>query len=223
MSDQDFILPSTTKIIASGRDGQHLYEQKLRVESAVTKEDPAEILDTSKALLETTYKTILKDLVETPDLTKDMNGLYKEVKTHISFNHDDDANKIIERLVNGIAHNVPELRNKYGALSHGKDGNYQSPIEMPEAEMVAHLVDGTVGFLLKKNRMLADPRYSQRIYYADYEEFNDFLDTSKDPVDFGISDSKEIPFSWVLFNCDPNAYKEYLLQFSNPDEEEDDK
>ena len=213
MSEAEFILPSTTNAIIHNSDSSHLFEQKQRVESAVVSEDPALVLDTSKALLETVYKTILNDILSEPDISGDMGSLYRDVKTHMVFNHDKFAREKLEHLIGNINHFVPELRNKFGAASHGKDGNFQNPIEMPEAEMITYLVDGVAGFLLKRNRILANPEYSQRIYYTDYEEFNDYLDTSNNPIDFGITGSEPIPHSLALFNCDPKAYQEYLIQF----------
>lgn len=220
MDDVEFILPSTSKAIVGSEEALHLLEQKQRVEYSVLMNDPALTLDTSKALLETTYKTILKDRGETFKTSDDMNLLYRTVKGILPFNRDDEAKSMLEKLTGTVAHWVPELRNKFGASSHGKDGRYVSPIEMPEAEMVAYLVDGVSGFLLRKNRLLANPEYSQRIYYMDHEEFNEYLDTSNEPVDLKISDSSPIPYSKILFDQEPEAYKEYLIQFLNQEEEE---
>ena len=221
MSDFEFTLLNTSKAIAGSEEMLHLFEQIKRVENSVAKNDPALTLDTSKALLETTYKTILKDIVENPNVSKGMIPLYNDVKANLRFNRDDKARDILETLIGAIAEGVPQLRNKFGASSHGKDGQYISPIEMPEAEMVAYLVDGVSGFLLRKSRLLANPENSQRIYYEDYEEFNDYLDTSYDPFDFKINNSTPIPHSKVLFICDREAYKEGLIQFNNEKEEEE--
>lgn len=223
MSNLEFILPSTSKAIVGSDGALHLLEQKQRVELSVAGNDPALMLDTSKALLETTYKTILNDRGETFDASDDMNILYKKVKNILTYNRDDEAKAMLEKLIGVIAHWVPQLRNKFGASSHGKDGYYLSPIEMPEAEMVVHLVDGMAGFLLIKNRMLANPENSQRIYYADHEEFNEYLDTSYDPVDLKIDGSTPVPYSRLLFDYDSEAYKEYLIQFIAQEEEEEEE
>jgi len=218
VSDFEFILPSTSKAIVGSEEAMHLLEQIRRVENSVAKNDSALTLDTSKALLETTYKTILEDRGENFNASDDMNLLYKTIKEILPFNHDDEAKGMLEKLTGTIAHWVPQLRNKFGASSHGKDGHYICPIEMPEAEMVAYLVDGVSGFLLRKNRILANPENSQRIYYADYEEFNEYLDTSNDPLDLKISDSTPIPYSLFLFDYDRQAYKEGLIQFLTKEE-----
>ena len=220
MSNFEFILPSTSKAIVGSKEAVHFFEQMQRVQDSVAKNDSALTLDASKALLETTYKTILNDSGESFDASDDMYLLYKTVKKILPFNRDDEAKIMLEPLVNTVAHWVPQLRNKFGASSHGKDSHYVSPIEMPEAEMVAYLVDGVSGFLLRKNRLLANPEYSQRIYYMDHEEFNDYLDTSYDPIDLKINNSSPIPYSKILFDQEPEAYKESLLQFLNREEEE---
>lgn len=218
MSDFEFILPSTSEAIVGREEALHLLEQMHRVKNSVANKDSALTLDTSKALLETTYKTILKDKGETFNASDDMNLLYKAVKEILPFNRDDDAKDMLEYLVNAVAHWVPRFRNKFGASSHGKDSHYLSPIEMPEAKMIVHLVDGVSGFLLRKSRLLANPEYSQRIYYEDYGEFNDYLDTSYDPIDLKISDSTPIAYSKALFDLDSDAYKELLIQFKEEEE-----
>lgn len=221
MSDFEFLLPSTSKSVVDSEEALHLIEQIQRVAFSVAKKDSALTLDTTKALLETTYKTILNDLGKSFDDFDDMYALYEIVKQALPFNRDDEANKILERLVGAIAHGVPKLRNKFGASSHGKDGYYLNPIEMPEAEMVVHLVDGVSGFLLKKSRMITNPENSQRIYYSEYEEFNEYLDTSNDPYDLKIDGSTPVPYSKFLFDYEPEAYKEFLIQFLTQKEEDE--
>ena len=99
MSDSEFILPSTSKAIVGSEEALHLLEQKQRVERSVLINDPALTLDTSKALLETTYKTILKDRGETFKTTDKMNLLYRKVKEILPFNRDDEAKSMLENLV----------------------------------------------------------------------------------------------------------------------------
>ena len=223
MGDIEFILPSISKIVANSEEALHLLEQKQRVENSILRNDPAVTLDASKALLETTLKTILKDRVVNPNLSQKMGALYKDVKDNLLLNRDAKARNIFEKLIGSIVHNVPELRNEFGVSSHGKDGHYTNPIEMPEAEMVAYLVDGVSGFLLKKNHLLANPEYSQRIYYEDYEEFNDYLDTSYNSVDLKINNSPPITYSRALFRLDRDAYTEYLIQFNDQKKEDEEE
>ena len=95
---------------------------------------------------------------------------------------------------------------------------------MPEAEMIAHFVDGMGGFLLRKHKELNDPELAQRIFYNDYSEFNDWLDTQNDPIVLPIERTKEIPFSFFLYRFDMDTYRAMLLQYiqtETEDSEED--
>lgn len=225
MSDQTFFLASSTRAIAGSENAIHLIEQKERVEQAVVAKDAALALDTAKAFLETIFKTILSDRVSNADLTQDLNPLYKCVKNALLLNRNSEANDILGKLTSSVVHNIAELRNKYGAASHGKDGHYQNPIEMPEAEMVAHLVDGVAGFILHKHKANGDPSLAVRIYYQDYPEFNEFWDNQNESYKFKLAEDRvlELLPSKLLFVSDPDAiaYREMLLQFLSS--EKDDK
>lgn len=218
MTDVAFILQSCTKAIAGEKETTYLLEQKSRLEQAVSSKDPGLTLDTSKALLESIFKTIISDRVAEPNLGQDLSPLYKNVRDVLALNQDAQASDILKRLTNSIVHNVGELRNKYGAASHGDDGCYENPIQMPEAEMIAHLVDGMGGFLYKKHKDLSDPELAQRIYYSDYSEFNDWLDSQNNPIKIPIEEAKEIPFSTFLFTYDVISYRAMLLQFNSTEE-----
>lgn len=88
MSDFEFILPSTSKSVIDNEEALHLIEQIQRVAFSVAKKDSALMLDTTKALLETTYKTILEDRGEFFNESDDMNLLYKMLKQILPFNRD---------------------------------------------------------------------------------------------------------------------------------------
>lgn len=221
MSGTAFILENCNKAIGGSEDANHLFEQKSRLEQAVSNNDPALTLDTAKSLLESIFKTILSDRVENPDLGQDINPLYRNVRDVMALNQNDEANEILKRLTNGIVHNVAELRNKYGAASHGDDGYYESPIEMPEAEMVAYLVDGMGGFLYRKHKHLNNPEVAQRIYYRDYEDFNDWIDSQYEPIKSPIEGAKEIIYSYFLFSFDVSTYRAMLLQHIDSESTDD--
>lgn len=213
MGDSAFIMQSCTRSIAGAEDAIHLLEQKSRLEQAVSSNDPALTLDTSKSLLESIFKTILTDREPDPKLNKDFSPLYADVRRVITLNSDAVANEILKRLTNAIVHNVGELRNKYGAASHGDDAYYENPIEMPEAEMIAHIVDGMGGFLFRKHKSLNDPEAAQRIFYSDYAFFNDWLDSQNDSIVIPVEGAKQIPFSIFLFTYDVETYRAMLLQY----------
>lgn len=222
MSDSEFILNSSTRAIADSEEAFHLIEQKERLEQAIVSKDPAVALDTAKAFLESMLKTILSDRVESPDLNQDMSQLYKSVRDVLPLNRDNDANDILKKLTNNIVHNVAKLRNDYGAASHGDDGYFENPIEMPEAEMVAHLVDGMTAFLYKKHKTDGNPTLSARIYYNEYPEYNDFLDGQWEGYSLPLSEKHEIdlPASKLIYIAEQDVYREMLLQYMSTEEED---
>lgn len=222
MSDQTFFLASSTRAIAGSENAVHLIEQKERVEQAVVAKDAALALDTAKAFLETIFKTILSDRDSEADLSQDFGPLYRSVKNILRLNRDKDANELIGRLISSIVHNIGELRNNYGAASHGDDGYYQNPIEMPEAEMVARIVDGVAGFIFHKHKAEDDPELAIRIHYQDYPVFNDFLNGQYDSYELNIDKDRPLVMlpSQVLFMLDYEVYREMLLQFKSTEKED---
>lgn len=220
MSGLDFRLDSSTRVIAGSQEAVHLLEQKQRVENAVMFKDPALTLDTSKAFLETTIKTVLKDRIETPALEKDMNALYKSLREEMALNCDQSARNMLDKLTAAVVNWTAQLRNKFGAASHGDDGYFDNPIEMPEAEMVARMVDSVSGFLLLKNKISKDPDMAQRIHYSDYPDFNDYLDLQHDDYTLPFDGVEPIPCSQFLFTYDEEGYREMLLQYLSSKKEE---
>lgn len=222
MSDSEFILFSSTKAIAGSSEAVHLLEQKERLEQAVVAKDSALALDMAKAFLESVFKTILSDLLDNPDLNQDMNALYRSVRDNLPLNHDAEAANILSRLTNSIVYNVNELRNRYGAASHGDDGYFENPIEITEAEMVAEVVDGMVGFLYRKHKNQGNPELAARIYYRDYPEFNDYLDGQYEGYSMILGQGKSLNLSpsMLLFSADESMYREMLLQYLSTEEED---
>lgn len=224
MSDPLFFLASSTRAIANADGAVHLIEQKERVEQAVVRGDAALALDTSKAFLETIFKTILSDRLPNCDLEQDLNPLFKCVKSTLQFNRDEAANTMLEKLTGSVVHNIGELRNKFGAASHGKDGYHENPIELADAELIARLVDGVAGFVFHKHKANLDPSSAVRIFYQDYPEFNDFWDSQYEGYIFQLDDTRKLEIlpSKLLFQADPDAlaYREMLLQYRSTEIED---
>ncbi|MCK9201297.1 MAG: abortive infection family protein [Gallionella sp.] len=225
MSDSEFFLSSSTRALAGSNDAIHLIEQKERVEQAVVSNDPALTLDTAKAFLESIFKTILSDRVTAPNLEQDLSPLYRSVRDVLPLNRDEAVNDILKKLTNSIVHSVAELRNNYGAASHGDDGYFENPIEMPEAEMVARVVDGMAGFLFLKHKAHGNPELAARIYYGEYPEFDDFLDNQWEGYELPLSTEHNIslPASKIIFLSDPSAYREMLLQYLSSENDDQDE
>ncbi|MEW8200744.1 MAG: abortive infection family protein [Candidatus Thiodiazotropha endolucinida] len=223
MSDSEFFLASSTRAIVGMDDAVHLLEQKERVEQSVVAKDAALTLDTAKSFLESVFKTILSDRIEGPNLEQDMSPLYRNVRDVLPLNRDADVANILKRLTNSVVHNVAELRNNYGAASHGDDGFYENPIDMVEAKMIAHFVDGMTGFLIQKHRETGDPELAARIYYNDHSEFNDYLDAQRDSYEIVMEEDRTITLtpSYLLFTADEDAYRELLVQYLTAKKEEE--
>lgn len=220
MAQREFILQNSTYALVDSQNAVHLIEQKKRLEQAVNNKDAPLILDTAKSLLESIFKTVLTDRVSEPDLGQDFRPLYKNVRAELTFNKDEMANLLIGNLGSAIVHNVSELRNKFGAASHGDDGYFETPIQMNDAEMIAHVVDGLAGFVYRKHKHLNAPESAQRIYLTDYPEFNSYLDGQYlgYKLELGESGGIDLPPSEIIFLTDRALYREMLMQFRSTEE-----
>lgn len=214
-------LMSLERAMAPSEEAVHLIEQKSRLESALAASDTALVLDTAKSLLESVLKTILADRVAGADLEQDMSPLYKAVRDVLPLNRNEKALSLLKNLTNTVVHNVAELRNKFGAASHGDDGYWENPIELPEAEMIAQMVDGVTAFLYRKHKQLGDPEQAARIFYQDYPEFNDFLDGQFEGYNLHLDEkhSFSLPASKLIFMTDEKAYREMLVQYMSSEAE----
>lgn len=222
MPDATTSLQSSTEALALSPEAVHLLEQKERIQQAITCSDPALVLDTSKAFLESIFKTILEDRVGSSEIPSDFTPLFKAVRDNLPMSSDTAVADRLQRMAGSIVHNVGELRNNFGAASHGNDGYYQCPVQMDEAQMVVHLVDGLAGFIFGKHKESNDPISATRIHYGDYPEFNSFWDEQYEGYELPLTSSERlvIPASEVLFNTDLNAYRAALLEFIASEEDE---
>ena len=222
MNERMFRLNLSTRVLAGTEEAIHLLEQKERLELAVQEKDAPLSIDLSKAFLEAIFKTILNDRVKDPRLEQDFPQLFRSIKDVLPFSQNQDISKKISNLAGTIVHIIPELRNSYGAASHGKDGYHQNPLNISEVEFFVSAVDGLAAFLYKKHKDSIDVSSSQRIHYDDHSEFNEWLDEQSNyeltlSTDFKIS----LKISQALFDQDPEAYREMLIQYSAPEDEED--
>lgn len=220
MAKREFTLQNLTYALADAQDAIHLNEQKERLEQAVINGDAPLTLDTAKTLLETIFKTVLTDRLGDPNLGHKFPPLYKKVREELKFNENEDANSLLGNLGSTIVHNVSELRNKFGAASHGDDGYFETPIQMNDAEMIAHVVDGLAGFIYGKHKHLSSPESAQRIYYSDYPTFNNYLDEQYPgyKLELGMKSGVDLSTSEIIFMSDETLYREMLIQFRATEE-----
>ncbi|WP_299257490.1 abortive infection family protein [uncultured Kushneria sp.] len=200
-------------------DATHLNEQKERLENALEIQDCSLVLDTSKSLLETVFKTILSDRLGNANLSQDMNPLYRNVRDCLQLNDNPDVNDKIKIITNSMVHNISELRNRYGAASHGDDGYYVSPITPTDASFVAGITDVFCSYLYRRHKESSDPNLSARIYYDDYEEFNDWLDGQFSS--FSLLSGGEVSYSRLMFEHDLKGYRASLLQYVSTEEDDE--
>lgn len=220
-----FRLSLSTRAIAETDTATHLIEQKERLESAIQDGDSSLSIDLSKAFLESIFKTIISDREEIPNLEKDFYPLFRDVKEHVVFSDNGDISEKISRLAGSIVNVTNELRNRYGAASHGDDGYHENPLKMAEVEFVLSSIDGLSAFLYKKHRETLEPDTHHRVQYDDYPEFNDWLDEQFDGFSMQLSEKINIQYtaSQMLFSQDPSSYREMLIQYTSTEEEDDDE
>ena len=223
MEQRDFSLQNTSFALSDAQDAVHLNEQKERLEQAIISEDAPLALDVAKSLLESIFKTVLSDRVAEPNLEQNFKPLYRNVRDELPFSENGSANDLLGNLGSAIVHNVSELRNRFGAASHGDDGYFETPIQMNDAEMVAHVVDGLAGFVYRKHKHFNDPESAQRIYYSDYPEFNSYLDGQYPSykIELGERGWIDLPPSEIVFITDRPLYREMLVQFRATEESDE--
>ncbi|MCD4748200.1 MAG: abortive infection family protein [Thermoanaerobaculales bacterium] len=222
MSDEIALLHSSSAALASSADAMHLIEQKERIQQALANEDPSLVLDTSKAFLESIFKTVLRDRDKDADLSADFTPLFRAVRQELPLSENEDVAGYIQKIAGSIVHNVGEMRNRYGAASHGDDGYHECPVQVNEVELVVQVVVGLAAFVFRRHKESNDPELASRIHYNDYPEFNDFLDTQYGGFELELSDKHHlsIPVSELLFRTDVSAYREMLLQYRSSEEED---
>lgn len=223
MVDSTFRFKRSTGAIAETETARHLIEQKERLESAIERRDPSLSIDLSKAFLESIFKTIISDREDNPSFKKEFFPLYKQVKEHISFSENEHISEKLSNLAGSIVNTTGELRNKYGAASHGDDGYHHSPLSIHDVEFVMSAVDGLAAFLYTRHRETLEPDIHHRIQYDDYPEFNDWLDGQFDGFYMQLSEKIKIDksASLILFEHDSTGYREMLIQYTSTEEDDD--
>jgi len=214
VSKEAIKLTQSTLAIAVSKEAVHLLEQKERLEDAAIKGDFPLCLDMSKAFLESIFKTILNDRVSEAELPNNFPRLFRSIRDNIQLNTDDDVNNKIYRLAGSIINVVNELRNDYGAASHGDDGYHESPIDEDCSNFIISSVDGLASLVYRKHKNSLIPYEVERFNYNDFQEFNDWADEQYEPYIIPI-DGTEVVYSAseVLFSKDIEAYKEMMVQY----------
>ncbi|WP_016956260.1 abortive infection family protein [Catenovulum agarivorans] len=222
MNENALRLPLSTRAIVGNEEAVHLIEQKERLESALLQNDAPLSLDLSKAFLETIFKTIINDRVAHANTNIEFGPLFRLVKGNLALSENGDINNLLGLLAGQIVNVTGQLRNRYGAASHGDDGYHTNPITMTEAEFIASSVDGLASCIYKKHKETLEPEVAYRLRYDDYPEFNDWLDEQFDGYNLPLGNGNIIQFtaSQMVFQHDIEGYREMLVQYSSTEEEE---
>ena len=196
----------------------HIERQVAALEKAVP-ENPGLAFDLAESLIGSTCITILKDRDDSPDNTQDLPRLLKEtlIKLQLVPDIHTENNELcngLRKTVGGlqtVIQGICEIRNREGFASHGKDG-YTQPLDEVQAQLIARAADAIINFLVKAHKSYNSQNPNRRLYYADYPDFNEFIDNYNPPIDIFNStyDASE-----VLFELDPLAYREILGEYLN--------
>lgn len=186
---------------------------------------PGIVFDYAKSLIETTCKTIFKENGKTADEAWSVQQLASftlKAVIRVPAGHPDPASATtrletaLKGLV-GVVHGLGELRNLDGELGHGKEAE-RVTLGSCHAEFAARAADAVVKFLVEahRNSQEADG-VSPAMSYYENPEFNDYTDELHKPVSIF---SGEYKASEILFQMDPQTYKDALEEFLvEPDDE----
>jgi hypothetical protein len=210
---------SGTREVVSEDDPPAMWVLVVELERAVNEDTPL-ISDASKALVESACKTILNDRGVKPENKWDFPKLFWKTIESLSLSQyieGKKAEKSLTSVMRGLQQAIQglsESRNLDGFMSHGPDG-YKIGFDKVQRVFAARAADAIVHFLFSAHRNY--PYYDQpygRLYYSDYEEFNEFVDEIHNSIEiFGM----RLKPSEVLFNADPDhqTYREALIDYKN--------
>lgn len=182
--------------------------------------NPNEVIECSKAIIETISKSILNSLEninyvepKRPDFQKLVNEvLDKHPFFELIKSEDIDGTKRIFKGFSTIVNAIGFLRNKNGFISHGGDTieEFTDPLI---SELIYNFSDAFGCFLLKIHKK-ASASIKRRLIYYEHEEFNEWYDERLEPVSIG---KMSYPASEALFKLDIETYKGDLIEFENKD------
>ena len=198
------LLPAKIAALAT-----HYHEQIERLDRAINADDPAQCLDCSKTLIETTYKTILTDLGITFSKNENLPGLFQKVVANIKINNFQYTEKIVD-IFSLASSLIGSARNNDGASSHGHDGFYMHKVKNTEARLVARIAVALSYSLLEIHHISKKASRSKQLKFSDNPKFNDYLDSVSNNIEVaGVI----LSASEALFALDQTAYKEKLIEY----------
>jgi hypothetical protein len=201
-------------------------ERAIREIEANIAKDPGVVFDHAKSLIETTCKTIFKELGKVPDENWKLGqlaGFTLNAVNRIPDGHPEpeEAKKRLETALKGlvaVVHGLGEIRNLEGEIGHGQEAG-RVTLSPCHAEFAARAADTVIKFLVEVYRSgQAADREEFKIAYVANPDFNEYVDELFPPVRIFQSVYKT---SEILFQFDPQVYKDALAEFDTDQEGRD--
>ena len=188
------------------------------------KERPGLVFDYAKSLVETTCKTILKEMGQTADenwKVQQLASITLKAVVRVPVGHPDPkaAKDRLETALKGlvgVVHGLGELRNLDGELGHGKEADRVTMASF-HAEFAARAADAVVKFLVEAHRKAQEADGAPvSLSYYEHPEFNDYVDDMHPPLTIFVAQYKA---SEVLYQMDRQTYADALDEYQNEPEE----
>lgn len=192
-----------------------IHEQVHAIESGM-QTSPSLVFDLSRALVESTCKTILEERGRNP-IPSRFNDLLKATYTATSLvpssmGDDEVTCKKMEELIagfEGVISAISHLRHTFGVCSHGKTPSASS-LEAAHALLAARSADAIVHFLYSAHKFFFAPIPETPLDLMENKDFNEYVDSLYEPIEL-LGGSYQA--SEILYRVDEFAYREALASF----------
>lgn len=216
---------SGARYVAQQLSAPERIEWAIREIEANLRDRPGIVFDYAKSLIETTCKTIFKEMGNPADESWSVQQLASftlkaVVRVPAGHPEPEAAKKRLETALKGlvgVVHGLGELRNLDGELGHGQETD-RITLGSSHAEFAARAADTVIKFLVESHRNAQEADgVAPPLSYYEHPEFNDYVDELHPPSPIFNGQYKS---SEVLFQMDPQIYKDALEEFlEQPDEE----
>lgn len=221
---EQLLVMSGARFVAQTLTAPARIEWAIREIESNLNEIPGLVFDYAKSLVETTCKTILKEMGQTADENwkiQQLATITLKAVVRIPDGHPnptaarDRLETALKGLI-GVVHGLGELRNLDGELGHGREAD-RVTMDSCHAEFAARAADAVVKFLVEahRNGQEADGAPPSLSYYEN-PEFNEYVDELHAPVTIFVAQYKA---SEVLFQMDRQTYTDALDEYLNEREE----
>jgi hypothetical protein len=210
---------SGARFVAQRLSAPERIEWAIREIEANLKDRPGIVFDFAKSLIETTCKTIFKEMGQVADEGWSVQQLASYtlkavVRAPAGHPTPEIAKTRLETCLKGlvgVVHGLGELRNLDGEIGHGLETD-RITLSSCHAEFAARAADAVVKFLMESHRNARDTDgISTSLSYYEHPEFNDYVDELHPPSSIFSGQYKS---SEILFQMDPQIYKDALDEFS---------